>query len=434
MRQSAISHPPRGRFLVIREWLIEFCGGNACAAALISYFESWHNHRIANDEKAKQLNEQFASHGIEAQEREGLLQWHTEAQLEAGLMIYKAKTIREALKFLQDLEIISVVPNPDPRLCFDRTKYFQFNPAPLNEFAATYNADKSSKSSRRQKCRIEAAKLPTGAVKLPNGAVKIPDVKEDNTLDKTTDNKKLSGETSSPNPAIVVSGIGGVPSPSRFAFGEDPPKPSPADDPENDPEAASLYTPEFLAWWKTYPKPRNKIVAAREWHKQQLDRRPRTVAVIMAHTRELRQTPEAKEKGQPFIVWPERYLRGKRYLDHVEASTSGNNPTPPQAAAAPQRSEAVPDPALFNSWAAGLLHIAANGWDGDEIATWLNPCRPIACSGGVLALGVPNEYAIDYISRNCEAAIQEAAASGFGLTTLPTVQYAFCPTLGQSGL
>ena len=43
MRTSCITHPPKDPLIMIRQWQVALCEGNTTAAALLSFFEYWHN-------------------------------------------------------------------------------------------------------------------------------------------------------------------------------------------------------------------------------------------------------------------------------------------------------------------------------------------------------------------------------------------------------
>lgn len=63
MKTSCISHPEKQALILAREWQIKFCDGDLCAAALMSYFEYWHNIQLAMQEKNYQANNIAEAHG-----------------------------------------------------------------------------------------------------------------------------------------------------------------------------------------------------------------------------------------------------------------------------------------------------------------------------------------------------------------------------------
>jgi hypothetical protein len=133
MRTTCIQHPTREPLLIIRQWQLDFCEGNHCAAALLSQFEYWHNIRLDLNEQAQQANAVAHKHGQPATQAESLLQFHSDEQLQAGLLdLYGTKKIREARHLLVVKGAITEHPNPNPRYAFDKTLYFQFHPEVLN--------------------------------------------------------------------------------------------------------------------------------------------------------------------------------------------------------------------------------------------------------------------------------------------------------------
>lgn len=136
MKTTCINHPAQEKLIVIRGWQLKFCNGNTCEAALLSFFEYWHNIKREQSRKAKQANNIAIMHGDEEQatQDETLLQFHTENEIEKSIMIYGRTKISEAIKGLQQKNVIEVHKNPNPRYSFDKTKYFLFHPEVCNEW------------------------------------------------------------------------------------------------------------------------------------------------------------------------------------------------------------------------------------------------------------------------------------------------------------
>ena len=133
MRSTCIQHPTREPLLIIRQWQLDFCEGDHCAAALLSMFEYWHNIRLDLSEQAQQANEAAHKHGKPAIHEESLLQFHSDEQLQAGLLkLYGTKKIREARSLLAAKSVITEHLNPNPRYAFDKTLYFEFHPEVVN--------------------------------------------------------------------------------------------------------------------------------------------------------------------------------------------------------------------------------------------------------------------------------------------------------------
>lgn len=129
MKTSCINHPEKQSLILAREWQIKFCDGDLCAAVLMSYFEYWHNIKLAMQEKNHQANNIAEAHGDHRTQDESLLQFHslTEIQTET-LNAFSRTKIIQALSFLESKEVISKHRNPNPRYSFDKTTYYQFHP------------------------------------------------------------------------------------------------------------------------------------------------------------------------------------------------------------------------------------------------------------------------------------------------------------------
>jgi hypothetical protein len=63
MKTSCISHPANERLVIIRKWQVDFCEGNHCAAAQLSFFEYWHNWKINSDQYNYKSNNIAEMHG-----------------------------------------------------------------------------------------------------------------------------------------------------------------------------------------------------------------------------------------------------------------------------------------------------------------------------------------------------------------------------------
>lgn len=132
MRSSCIRHPENEPLIIVRQWQIEFCEGNRTAAALLSFFEYWHSIKIEQSPKAARQNEIAEMHGEEGSQDTSLWQFHTEEQLEAGILLFKRTAIGESINLLVEKGAIQIGRNPNPRFKFDRTRWFLFNPGVIN--------------------------------------------------------------------------------------------------------------------------------------------------------------------------------------------------------------------------------------------------------------------------------------------------------------
>lgn len=131
MKNLVISHPEDEPLIIVRQWQLEFCSMNACAAALLSFFEYWHKIKLEGSRKFRKYNDVAEMHGDPRNQDETLLQWHTEKELEEGVLIYKRDAINKAIDFLVGKKAITVTRNPNPRYKFDKTRYFSFHPEVL---------------------------------------------------------------------------------------------------------------------------------------------------------------------------------------------------------------------------------------------------------------------------------------------------------------
>jgi hypothetical protein len=145
MKTSCISWPKNKKIMVIREDQVEICGGNICAAALLSFFEYWHNIRMEMVSKSTFLNEVAVEHGEEGCHDASLYQFHTMDELNAGIMgLYKRDAIKVARKILKELGIITEHRNPSNRYKFDNTVYYLFHPEIIQEWLSIRYDGKAS--------------------------------------------------------------------------------------------------------------------------------------------------------------------------------------------------------------------------------------------------------------------------------------------------
>ncbi len=135
MRTSCINHPAKEPLLIIRAWQVQACNGDHCAAALLSFFEYWHNIKLEQAGKAVEANDVAEKHGVDRTQDESLVQWHTNEQLAAGMLgLYSKRKIIEAVTKLAEKGFIRVFRNPNPRFAFDNTNHFIFNDSAVNDW------------------------------------------------------------------------------------------------------------------------------------------------------------------------------------------------------------------------------------------------------------------------------------------------------------
>ncbi|KKM96326.1 hypothetical protein LCGC14_1179210 [marine sediment metagenome] len=147
MKSSIINHPPNESLIIIRQWQLIFCDGNEVAAALMSFFEYWHNIKLDIKDQSEKANKVAVTHGDEPTYDTSLYQWHTEADLIAGIqrIAKTGKTLSKGLDLLESKGIITIHKNPNPHYKFDKTRHFLFHPGPINEWLKSeYRLSKST--------------------------------------------------------------------------------------------------------------------------------------------------------------------------------------------------------------------------------------------------------------------------------------------------
>lgn len=150
MKTSCIRTPENNRYIQLYEWQIKFCQGNRCAALLLSFFSSWHDWKIRNDQYYRRANDIAEMHGDGRSNNENAYMFFTMEEFINGVMgLYGKNSINEALQLLISLRVISVHTNPNPRYHFDKTKYFQFYPEICNQWIASYYNQNSDQSLQK---------------------------------------------------------------------------------------------------------------------------------------------------------------------------------------------------------------------------------------------------------------------------------------------
>jgi hypothetical protein len=135
MKSSCIQHPANEPLIIIRKSQVEFCNGDMCAAALMSFFEYWHNIKLEMSQRNKVSNDIANRHGDDRINDETTLQFHSLEELSAGMLgLYSVNSIKKARQSLVNLGVISEHKNPSDRYKFDRTIYYQFYPESYNEW------------------------------------------------------------------------------------------------------------------------------------------------------------------------------------------------------------------------------------------------------------------------------------------------------------
>ena len=138
MKSTCVHHPQSNRYIQVYEWQIAFCNQNHCAAFLLSNFIAWHDWKLNHDEYYLRANNIAELHGDGRPNNQNAYLFFTMDDLADGILnLYGKNAINTALQLLEDLKVISVHKNPNPRYHFDKTKYFMFYPEVCNEWIKT---------------------------------------------------------------------------------------------------------------------------------------------------------------------------------------------------------------------------------------------------------------------------------------------------------
>lgn len=136
---SCLHIPAGSRYLLVYAWMVDACDGNECAAALLAYFAGWHDTKLKQAYKARLENDVAQTHGMQRRRyAESLTQFHTDDELEAGILFYKRRSFPAAFQLLARKGFLSIFKNPNPKMTFDRTRHFLFHPDKVNAWLATY--------------------------------------------------------------------------------------------------------------------------------------------------------------------------------------------------------------------------------------------------------------------------------------------------------
>lgn len=160
MKSSCIKHPDNHPLIIIRQWQVEVCDGDHCAAALMSFFEYWHNIKLEAASRAKMANDTSKRLGQPQTHDASTTQWHSAKALAAGLLgLYKGNKIAESIDLLVQKGFIRCFRNPNPRLRFDQTKHFEFLPDAVNNALESRSGEKQKSSSRKRELASRKAEM-----------------------------------------------------------------------------------------------------------------------------------------------------------------------------------------------------------------------------------------------------------------------------------
>lgn len=158
MRSSCIQHPKNEPLIIVRRWQLEATGGDKAAAALLSFFEYWHNVKLDQSRKAGEANDVAERHEDGRPNDESLVQHHNEQQLMEGAMLFGRNSLNRGIELLKKLGYVEVVPNPNPRYSFDKTRHFLFHPEKVNAWLDHRSDQPNSEDRSSQKGSRSARK------------------------------------------------------------------------------------------------------------------------------------------------------------------------------------------------------------------------------------------------------------------------------------
>ena len=152
LKSSCVRHPENSRFVRAADWQIEACGGDHCAALLLSHFEHWHNIVMEAAERARHHNDTAERHGDNRSQDESFVQYHTSAQLRERLLgFYEAGKISAGIEKLVGLGFLKVTKNPNPRYAFDKIRHFIFYPDAVNSWISAWKENRASSPEKRSR-------------------------------------------------------------------------------------------------------------------------------------------------------------------------------------------------------------------------------------------------------------------------------------------
>ena len=185
MRSTCIEHPKDEALIVVRKWHLEATGGHKAAAALLSFFEYWHNHKLEQRKKAKAANDVAERHQEERSQDEGLIQHNTEQELMDGVLIAGRGAIAEGIRILEDrLGFVKTMPNPNPRYRFDKTRHFLFLAGAVNEWLKGYKRGYNDQPESRDPSAENGRRSPENGSRSPDSGRTSPETTSETTPEK----------------------------------------------------------------------------------------------------------------------------------------------------------------------------------------------------------------------------------------------------------
>lgn len=199
MNTSCIRHPTNNHYIQVYEWMVQFCHGKHCAAFILAHFISWHNWKIKHDSYYARANDIAEMHGDGRPHEQNAYLFFSADDLEKGILnTYSKNSIKEALKFLEDLGVISSHSNPNPRYRFDKTRYFRFFPDVCNEWIDDhYTSRQNTQNTAQVVDNYDNAILTDRNIKIdpPSRKIDRPSVKIGRAITDTSNNIKINQST-----------------------------------------------------------------------------------------------------------------------------------------------------------------------------------------------------------------------------------------------
>lgn len=306
MKTSCIQHAHNDHFIMIRQSYVALCDGNHCAAALLSFMEGWHNHRLEQIPKANYQNALAQASGEEGTQDTSLLQFHNDRDFSEGLCgLFGRETIRKALRLLTEKGCITIHKNPNPRYAFDATRYILFHAErvqhllhlPKMAHPSAENGTRSAENSQPSAENSQSSRASSGASNLRNPE-SFPKILSE-----------IPSETLEPPKAPQMGGMLSqgeyrIPALKTETVNVKTKKPHSKD-----------YTPGFLAWWRAYPPSRrlDKPSCFAVWQREQLESR---ASELLEKLERLKETTW-KHTDPHYIKTSLPYLNGGRYDDDL---------------------------------------------------------------------------------------------------------------------
>ena len=161
MYSSCVSHPANDKLIIIRESYVNALG-DPKLAILVNFFEHWHNYKLANREQIQKIENKQQTFDGETDEIpefpfKSLLQWHTYEEIyQATFGLIGIRNLPVYIKKLEELGIISIHKNPNPKYAYDRTNFYLFHPEKLQQLLDQDNPSTQIAHLENDKMRSES--------------------------------------------------------------------------------------------------------------------------------------------------------------------------------------------------------------------------------------------------------------------------------------